>query len=328
MPAADEPVPVTLLAGFLGSGKTTLLNRILSEEHGEEIAVIVNEFGDVGVDGRLVVGAEEEVVELANGCICCTVRGDLADGIAKLLERRGRRFGLGRRARFERILIEASGLASPGPALQTLMIDDRLRGRVRPDGVVTLAHALHVARQLEENPEAAEQVGYADVILLNHADQASVEELAHAEERLRSANAEARIERTVRADVAVASLFGLARTETDVRAVGAQTVDGDLHANHTCGVTTVALTTDEALDLHQLKLWLQFLAKRKTHELMRVKGILRCTGHGPPVVVQAVYQWLELGPGEGAAPERSTLVLIGRDLDRDEIERGWAACRS
>ena len=195
------PVPTTLIAGFLGSGKTTLLNRVLVECSAEPIGVIVNEFGAIGIDGRLVVGTAEEVVQLENGCLCCEVRGDLVGAVDRLL--RARR-------PVTRILIEASGLASPGPIAQTLVLDPR----VELDGIVTVAHAKHVAEQLERHPEAAEQVAYADLLLLNHIDAEGVD-LAAAESALRMRNAAAPIERTSRAVCDVSRLFEMATATPD-----------------------------------------------------------------------------------------------------------------
>ena len=152
----SERLPVTLVAGFLGSGKTTLVNRILSAQHEQRIAVIVNEFGEVGIDGQLVVGVEENVVQLSNGCICCTVRDDLVSTVYDLLERRQQSEGP---VAFTRILIEASGLASPGPAVQTLLADRRLATQCRIDGVITLVNTPHIVRQIAEHPEASAQLG-------------------------------------------------------------------------------------------------------------------------------------------------------------------------
>ena len=322
---ATDTLPVTLLAGFLGSGKTTLVNRILSERHGEQIAVVVNEFGDVGIDGRLVVGASEDVIELRNGCLCCTLRGDLSESLGRLLRERRRRWF--RRRSFQRVLIEASGLASPGPAVQTLLVDPDLAGELHLDGVLTLTHAAEIERQLVEHPEAAEQVGYADRLLLNHTDRADAETLAAAEAELRACNAEAEILRSVRAEVPVGELLDVgARRHERWRLAAAE--QPAAHVPHTSGVGTVALSCEAPLDIHRLKLWLTFVARRQGQDVMRLKGVLRCANHRAEVVVQGVYQWLELGPGEAEAPSVSTLVLIGRDLDRAELERGWLACRA
>ncbi len=342
----DARIPITLLAGFLGSGKTTLLNRVLSERHGESIAVVVNEFGDVGIDGRLVVGVEDDVVELSNGCLCCTVRGDLAETLLRLLERRSRR-GLKRAQPFERVLIEASGLASPGPVAQTLEIVPELAATTRLDGTVTLAHAGLIVEQLEQYPEAAEQVGYADRILLNHVDRCSQAELSLAESKLTAINSIAPIERSLRCEVPIGPLLALnsdrpgvwrlaagAPSAAPSFSAGGAAADsvraGDLGSHalapHTSGVSTIALETEASLDIHTLKVWLQFISTQRTHELMRLKGVVRCSGFEKPILVQGVCQFLEIGPAELAMPNRSTLVLIGRDLNVEELRRGWDRC--
>jgi len=185
-PAADR-VPVTVLTGFLGSGKTTLLNRILTEQHGKRIAVIENEFGEVGVDQELVIGAEEEIFEMNNGCICCTVRGDLIRILSNLLKRKDR---------FDYILIETTGLADPGPVAQTFYMDAELAARTRLDAIVTLVDAKHISQHLDESPEAQEQIAFADVVLLNKVDLVGDPELVALETRIRAMNANARVHRT------------------------------------------------------------------------------------------------------------------------------------
>lgn len=312
---------VTLLAGFLGSGKTTLVNRLLSEPGGRPLAVLVNEFGDVGIDGRLVVAAEDDLVELANGCVCCTLRGDLERGLLQLLERRGRMLG---RARFEGVLIEASGLASPGPIAQTVQVVPALAAAYQLEGIVTLAHAARIGAQLDEFREAADQIGYADLIVLNHIDRLAEGELDAVVARVRRGNGVAVIVPAQRADVDLGLLRGLntRSLRPNIRATPAEP-----HA-HTSNVVTLALTSETALDVHRLKIWLRFLSARPDGEILRLKGIVRCEGLARPLVVQAVYQWLEIGPGTGQPPERSELVLIGRGFDAEELERGWRACRA
>ncbi|GAB4216977.1 MAG: GTP-binding protein [Sandaracinaceae bacterium] len=200
-------IPVTVLTGFLGSGKTTLLNRILTEQHGRKIAVIENEFGEIGIDHNLVIGADEEVFEMNNGCICCTVRGDLIRILGNLVRRRDR---------IEHVLVETTGLADPSPVAQTFFVDEDVRGRFRLDGIVTMVDAKHVVLHLDDSDECKQQVAFGDVIVLNKTDLVSAEELDALERRIRGMNALARIHRTVRAELPIASVldvggFDLAR---------------------------------------------------------------------------------------------------------------------
>jgi len=317
-PEGDERVPVTLLAGFLGSGKTTLLNRLLTSEVGAGVAVIVNEFGELPVDGRLVEASREDVLELANGCVCCTVRGDLVHTVKDLFARRERR--LGRRLRFDRIVIEASGLASPGPVHQTFRLDDELARRTRPAGTIVLCHAALVAQQMTDFVEAAEQVGFADVLVLNHMDAVEEGEGDAAEAALRRVNALAPILRATRAEVEVTDLLERAARGDDTWRV----FERPAGAVHTDAVASYSLVHDGPVDLHALKIWLQFVAARRDWRIMRMKGIVRTSDRHEPTVVQAVHQYLEIGPGEGAAPERSILVVIGRDVDEAVLREGWA----
>ena len=331
-----ERVPVTLVAGFLGSGKTTLVNRILSAQHEQRIAVIVNEFGEVGIDGRLVVGVEENVVQLSNGCLCCTVRGDLVTTVHDLLARRREAVET---VPFDRILIEASGLASPGPAVQTLLADRSLAAQCRIDAVITLVNAPHIVQQLQEHPEASAQLGYADHIIVNHCDQCDPEALVAAEGAVLACNPHATMEKTSHADVEIPALLQMRTWETVTpRLVPSHASGGDLQPHthdghehtepHTCGVSTLTLRMDVPLDVNRLKLWLLFIVKRRSHELMRFKGILRCQNQAAAVIVQGVYQWVELRQGQEAAPEESIRVLIGRYLDAEELQREWTECRA
>ena len=199
-------VPVSILTGFLGSGKTTLLNRILSEEHGKRIAVIENEYGEVGIDQALVIDADEEIFEMSNGCICCTVRGDLIRVLGKLMKRRDK---------FDYVLVETTGLADPGPVAQTFFMDDEIRAEFSLDGIVTLVDAAHIEQQLGRSDESTEQIAFADVLVLNKTDLVNGEALDQLEARLRDMNRMARVVRSERADVSVDTVLNLGAFDLD-----------------------------------------------------------------------------------------------------------------
>ncbi len=202
----EQKVPVTILTGFLGSGKTTLLNRILSEEHGKRIAVIENEYGEVGIDQGLVINADEEVFEMSNGCICCTVRGDLIRVLGNLMKRRDK---------FDYVLVETTGLADPGPVAQTFFMDDEIRDEFSLDGIVTLVDAAHIDQQLGRSDESSEQVAFADVLVLNKTDLVSDESLDILESRLRDMNRMARVVRSKQADVSIDTVLNLSAFDLD-----------------------------------------------------------------------------------------------------------------
>ena len=202
----EQKVPVTILTGFLGSGKTTLLNRILSEEHGKRIAVIENEYGEVGIDQGLVINADEEVFEMSNGCICCTVRGDLIRVLGNLMKRRDK---------FDYVLVETTGLADPGPVAQTFFMDDEIRNEFSLDGIVTLVDAAHIDQQLGRSDESSEQVAFADVLVLNKTDLVSDESLDILESRLRDMNRMARVVRSKQADVSIDTVLNLSAFDLD-----------------------------------------------------------------------------------------------------------------
>jgi len=204
----DTPskVPVTILTGFLGSGKTTLLNRILTEEHGKRIAVVENEFGEVGIDQALVINADEEIFEMSNGCICCTVRGDLIRVLGNLNKRRDK---------FDYVLVETTGLADPGPVAQTFFMDDEIDAAYSLDGIVTLVDAAHIEQQLGRSDESTEQIAFADVLVLNKTDLVNGEALDGLETRLRDMNRMARVVRSERADVSVETVLNLGAFDLD-----------------------------------------------------------------------------------------------------------------
>ena len=197
-PTAADKIPVTVLTGYLGAGKTTLLNRILSENHGKKYAVIVNEFGEIGIDNDLIIGADEEVFEMNNGCICCTVRGDLVRILDGLMKRKGK---------FDAIIVETTGLADPAPVAQTFFVDEDVQNNARLDAVVTVADAKWLSDRLKDAPEAKNQIAFADVIVLNKTDLVSKAELAEVEARIRAINPYAKLHRTERCQVALADVL-------------------------------------------------------------------------------------------------------------------------
>ena len=202
----QQKVPVTILTGFLGSGKTTLLNRILSEEHGKRIAVIENEYGEVGIDQALVINADEEIFEMSNGCICCTVRGDLIRVLGNLMKRRDK---------FDYVLVETTGLADPGPVAQTFFMDDEIRSEFELDGIVTLIDAAHIEQQLGRSDESTEQVAFADVLVLNKIDLVDDDKLDILEARLRGMNKLTRVVRSEKANVSVDTVLNLKAFDLD-----------------------------------------------------------------------------------------------------------------
>lgn len=324
--------PVTLISGFLGSGKTTLVQRILEESHGVRCAVIVNEFGALGVDGDLVVRREAEgsaVVELANGCICCEIQEDLRATLTQLTDPGGGRGLVGRWLRRgeggpDRILVEASGAASPGPAVQTFLLDEALSERVHLDGVVTLLHAAKIESQLEETAEAGTQVAYADRLLLNHADRVPQERLPDLLDMLGSLNPLAALLHAERAQVPLDWVLGGGPADgASSRWQELGELAGGEAPAHTSGLSSVSLSSGGEIDRDAALMWLEFLSRRRGQELMRAKGILRVAGGA--LLIQGVYQWLEATDEPGAAPDVSQLVLIGRDLEPDELLRGWRA---
>ena len=336
-----DKIPVTVLIGYLGAGKTTLLNRILSEPHGKKYAVIVNEFGEIGIDNDLVVGVDEEVFEMNNGCICCTVRGDLIRILDGLLKRRGQ---------FDGILVETTGLADPAPVAQTFFLDDTVGGRTALDAVVTVADAKWLKERLKDAPEAKNQIGFADIILLNKTDLVTAEELRDVESRIRAINPYARIHRTERCDVPIASLLGQGAFDLQrILSIEPDFLGGDHHHRDNGGhghghhhhhdggakhyhdeeMQSLSLRSEQPLDPEKFLPWINELVATEGPKILRCKGILSFKDDPQRFVLQGVHMVLD-GDHQRAwkADEKreSRLVFIGRELDTAAIERGFLAC--
>ncbi len=323
----SDKIPVTVLTGYLGAGKTTLLNRILSEPHGKKYAVIVNEFGEIGIDNDLVVGADEEVFEMNNGCICCTVRGDLIRIIDGLMRRKGK---------FDAIIVETTGLADPAPVAQTFFVDENVGRKTKLDAVVTVADAKWLKDRLKDAPEAKNQIAFADVILLNKTDLVKPDELAEVEARIRGINPYAKLHTTERCQDSAATRCSAATpsistasstssrnfwrpsstitvmtiTITTTIMTTATTHDhhdawppcGGLKHYHDEDMQSVSLTTDKPLDPDKFFPWVQDLVQKEGPSILRCKGILSFKDDDERFVFQGVHMILD---GDHQRPGRT-----------------------
>ena len=349
-PTATTRTPVTVLTGYLGAGKTTLLNRILSEDHGKRYAVIVNEFGEIGIDNDLVVGADEEVFEMNNGCVCCTVRGDLIRVVQGLAKRKGG---------FDAIIVETTGLADPGPVAQTFFVDDDVKARTVLDSVTAVVDAKHILLRLSDSREAAEQIAFADQIVLNKTDLVSEDDLRMIEARIRRLNPLAPIHRAQRSNVPLDAILGRGGFDLD-RILDlepeflnpAHGEAGHVHDEH-CGhdhdhehdhqhhdhghagsahdddIRGVSLRLDQPVDANKITRWLNDLLQAQGPDILRAKGILDVKGEDRRLVFQAVHMILEgdlQRPWRDGENRYSRMVFIGRNLDEARLKAGFEAC--
>jgi len=346
---SSEKIPVTVLTGYLGAGKTTLLNRILSEPHGKRYAVIVNEFGEIGIDNDLVVGADEEVFEMNNGCICCTVRGDLVRILDGLMRRKGK---------FDAIIVETTGLADPAPVAQTFFIDENVGRKTKLDAVVTVADAKWLNERLKDAPEAKNQIAFADVILINKTDLVSPDELSDVEARIRGINPYAKLHKTQRAKVPLDAVLGRNAFDLDrILDLEPDFLGGDDHDHHhhhdhdhdhdhdhahahahSHGglkhyhdeeMQSIALHTDKPLDPDKFFPWVQDLVQKEGPNILRCKGILAFQDDDHRFVFQGVHMILDgdhQRPWKAGETRDSRIVFIGRNLPGKMIAEGFESC--
>ena len=340
-PMSDK-IPVTVLTGYLGAGKTTLLNRILSENHGKRYAVIVNEFGEIGIDNEIVVGADEEVFEMNNGCICCTVRGDLIRIVEGLMKRKGK---------FDAIIIETTGLADPAPVAQTFFVDQDVQDRARLDAIVTVADAKWLSARLKDAPEAKNQIAFADVILINKTDLVTPAELSEVEARIRGINPYARMIRTQKCAVPLSEVLDRGAFDLDrILELEPAFLDdgghdhhdhdhGDGHHHHHGGLQhfhdeemqSISFSIDGDVDPDKFMPWINDVVQRDGPDILRSKGILAFTGEPKRFVYQGVHMILDGDlQRDWRADEKRTskIVFIGRNLKQDELRSGFLACKA
>ena len=317
----SDKIPVTVLTGYLGAGKTTLLNRILTEDHGKKFAVIVNEFGEAGIDGDLVVGADEEVFEMNNGCICCTVRGDLIRILDGLMKRKGK---------FDAIIVETTGLADPAPVAQTFFVDQDVGDATRLDAVVTVTDAKWLKDRLKDAPEAKNQIAFADVIILNKTDLVSPEELAGVEAAIRAINPYAKLHKAQHANVDIAALLDRNAFDLDrILDIEPDFLESGHHHHHAEDVRSISLTIPGDVDPEKFMPWINDIAQLQGPNILRSKGILSFKGESRRFVFQGVHMSLDgdlqrdWKPGE---TRESRLVFIGRELNENELRQGFEAC--
>ena len=318
-----EQVPVTVLTGFLGAGKTTLLNRILTEHHGRKYAVIVNEFGEQGIDNDLVVDADEEVFEMNNGCICCTVRGDLIRILGGLMKRADQ---------LDAIIVETTGLADPAPVAQTFFVDQDVADRTKLDAIVTVADAVHLNSQLGEHHEAEEQIAFADVVLLNKVDLVDEKGLENVKARIKKINPYAKIIKTTLCAAPLDEILGLnAFSLKRVLEVEPDFLESDHDHDHDDDVTSVSFVSETPLNMDKFQTWFGNLLQTHGQDILRSKGILNFAEKDERYVFQGVHMLMDASPmglWPKNAERNSRVVFIGRNLENMGLQEGFEGCKS
>ena len=326
---ASRKISVIIVTGFLGAGKTTLLNRILTADHGRRIAVIVNEFGEVGIDHHLLLASDQEVVQMNNGCICCTVRGDLLRSFFQLMDHR---------LKFDTVIIETTGLAEPAPVAQSLYADERIRREFTLEGVVTVVDAKHVAVQLEESAEVCEQIAFADLIVLNKTDLSTPDGLDQVEKQIGRLNKVAKVYRTRNSELDLAEVLDMGSIGLADKIDRAVVADHDHHHDHhhhhhhhshLQNIVTVCIVKPGALDGTKVSMWFRALIAEFGADILRMKGILNLRGDPDEFLFQGVQMEFEGKPGRawGDSEDRvNRLVFIGRKLDEEKITQGFEDC--
>jgi len=320
----NNMVPVTILTGFLGAGKTTLLNRILREDHGHRIAVIENEFGEIGVDNDIIESSDEQIVEMNNGCICCTVRGDLIRILGNLKERRDQGS-----LRFDRVIIETTGMADPGPVAQTFFTDEEIGGYYLLDSIITLVDAKHAEKQLDEFDEAQEQVGFADRVLMSKTDLVSEDDVKKLSERIRHMNPRAPIKKVHFGEMPIGEVLDIRGFNLNAILEIEPDFLTDTQHEHHDEVESFVFKSAKPFDGDKLEQFLSGMIQVYGPDLLRYKGVLWMKGNARRVVFQGVHMMMggDLGKpwGKGEKKE-SVMVFIGKKLPKDLFVAGLEQC--
>jgi G3E family GTPase len=313
-------IPVSVITGFLGSGKTTLINNILHGQHGRRIAVIENEFGEISIDSQLVEKeGQEQLIEFNNGCLCCTVRGDLIRTLDSLTKR----------ADLDAVLIETTGLADPAPVASTFFIADEIKSRFNVDAFITMVDACNIEHNLRNSHEAQEQIAFSDVILINKTDLVSAEDLNQVERRVRSLNPMAKIHHTKFGAIDLSHIIGIGAFDVVAKLEVDPTFLDDLAHEHDQTVGSFVIREDRPIDLNKFQIWLQSYLQKRGEDLFRTKGLFYAQGFPERIVFQSVRMLTSLRRERrwrSDETRRTEYVVIGRNIDREEFAAGLAGC--